>query len=59
MEMNEFIKQTLPMVMQFDRRLQVCWEYQDDKGEWTHSIKKCPKCQAEWIVSGCPELSTD
>jgi len=55
--MNEFeIRQWLPLVMANDIRLQVHTLSDDGTGCWKDRIQKCPKCQAEWILAGCPEV---
>lgn len=50
MEQREFIINMLPVVMQFDRRLQVHSLYEVEADKFGHSINKCPKCQALHIL---------
>lgn len=57
MEQKQFIIQMLPIVMQSDPRLAYCTFREVDK-VLTHSIKTCPRCQAMWILAGCPQVDT-
>lgn len=57
MEQKQFIIQMLPIVMQSDPRLAYCTFREVDK-ILTHSIKTCPRCQAIWILAGCPQVDT-
>lgn len=54
--MNDLIRQMLPIVMQNDYRLQIHTLSDDGTGTWRDRIEKCPKCQAEWIMAGCPPV---
>jgi hypothetical protein len=54
-EMKQFIIQWLPVIMQQDSRLAYHTLTEVD-GVFTDTIKKCPRCQAEWILSGCPPV---
>lgn len=51
---REFIIQTLPIVMQFDRRLQVHSFFEVD-GIWKHS-NKCQRCSALQILGHEQEM---
>lgn len=50
MNQKEFIIKMIPLVMQIDIRLQVHNLYEVEADNFGHSINKCSRCQALYIL---------